>query len=177
MKFKLAAIIIYICLIFVSCVSIDDGVDLFYMGKDSIQYFFPSREWLSLVDGVGFESDWLYRNYSLENEEGGSRTILNISLYSSSNLYRTVPQEIRISSEQIEIVIPSEQISLVYLDKGKTRYSSWMYSELVDHLMRYSSSNLAITLVFDSELVFKSSSDFIPQIQYFKEVILGIPIK
>ena len=177
MRYAFFVLTLYIILSFSSCVTVDDGVDLFFMGEDSIQYFFPSREWLSPVEGVKIESDWLYRNFTLENEEGGARTILNLSLYSNADLYRTVPEQIRITSGEGEIVIPGDQIALVYLDRGKTRYSSWFYSDYLDKIMRVTDTEMFMTLEFDNDLLFTSTPEFIPQIEYFQEVLLGMPLK
>lgn len=174
MRYTLILLILISVVLFSSCVTVNDGVDLFFMGENSLQYFFPSREWESLDDNLSLEADWLYRTYPLVNEDGGGRTILNLSLYSIANLYRTVPKRIVLSSDNIEIVIPPEQISLVYLDRGKTRYSSWLYSDSLDQLFLSITTKLNITLEFDTDLVFTSSAEFIPQIEYYHDVLLGI---
>ncbi len=171
--FRLFTILI-ICFLFFACVSTDDGVDLFFMGEDAVQYFFPSREWNSSIEGLYLEADWLYRTYSLDREEE-ARTILNFSLYSMTNLYRTVPDGIQLSAGQVEIFVPSKQISLVYLDRGKTRYSSWLFSSDVEKLMAAASESMVVILAMDKDIIFESSPEFIPQIEYFQEVLLGIP--
>ncbi len=177
MRYISIILILFSTFLFSSCVTVNDGVDLFFMGENSLQYFFPSREWESSNEDLSLEADWLYRTYPLENEEGSGRTILNLSLYSSVDLYRTVPKRIILSANGVEVIIPSEQISLVYLDRGKTRYSSWLYSNSLDQLFRTITTKLNITLEFDDDLVFISRDKFIPQIEYYQEVLLGISLQ
>ena len=169
--------ILLICFIvfFSSCATVHNDVELFYKGEDALQYFFPSRDWKSFEEGLGLEADWLYRTYTLAGEEGGPRTILNMSLYSEGSRYRSVPEEIRLSAGNVNIAIPSEQISLVYLDQGKVRYSSWLYSAAAEELMAEASGGVVMTLVLDKELSFASSEDFVHHVEYFQEVLLGIP--
>ena len=99
-----------------------------------------------------------------------------MSLYSSVNLYRTIPSGIVLSQGNVKIVIPKDQISLVYLDRGKTRYSSWLYSSNLDQIMKVADEDMTITLEFDKDLLFTTTPEFIPQIEYFKEVLLGLPL-
>lgn len=175
---KKSFILTFLILILSSCVTNQkDDVDFFINKGNTIQYFFPERGWSSSNNNVKFVADWLYRDYALEEHSGEPRTLINFSILSDSNLFRKIPNKIVLSNGFESLEIPKEQVSLVFIDKGRTRYSAWMNSKDIADLMVSTQQQLDIKIDFDQEYIFNSNKTFIPHIQYFKEVILGVALE
>ena len=156
---------------FLSCLTMDDGVELFFMGEGSLQYFFPSRDWKSEEKNVVLKADWLYRNYSLEGEEQ-PRTLLNFSLYSQDKTIKQIPREIMLLMDSSEILIPKEHIEIIYVDREKTRYSAWLPSESFLALVGGTEDNtLEMRLYLDRAYSFLSGPSFRPHLDYIRDVL------
>ncbi len=164
-------------LILISCVSAPkDDVEVFFLGKNSVQYFFPEREWGCTEDYLKIDADWLYRNFALDDEPGKPRTILNFSLFYTSGLFRTVPRQIALTAGSEKIIIPSEQIEIIYRDRGKTRYTAWLTSPEAESFIKGASVNQPkLSLEYDKAYDFYPDETFNQHIDYFLEVILGLP--
>lgn len=171
LKYPILTILIFIS---ISCVSNRNDVDFFLNKDKKTQYFFPEKTWNSSREEIQLNSDWLYRTYPLENDDI-TKTIFNFTLSSKSEFFRKVPSKIVISSNNEYIEIPEEHISLIYIDKGKTRYTSWLASTDLDKLIIESTDELLIEIYINNKTnSFTSKESFIPHIHYYKEVILGI---
>lgn len=141
------------------------------MGEDSLQYFFPSRTWISTDKEIKMEADWLYRNYPLEGESH-PRTILNFTLYSERETFKKIPDRLVIRASGNQLIVPSEQIGIIYVDRGKTRFTSWISSEELRKLWSSADDRgLEIRVLLDKELQFSSTLSFQDHILYFQEVL------
>lgn len=158
-----------------SCVTTDSGVELFINKEKSVKYFFPSLKWDTDIKNITLKADWLYRDYALEDEKK-PRTILNFTLSSRNLLFRERPDHILLSANNIEILIPSNHIRLIYIDKGRTRYSTWIPSLKMDELMRNAEDNISMSFKLKSDYRFRSPRGFKLHIEYFKQVLLGIDL-
>ncbi|MBN2617646.1 MAG: hypothetical protein JXR64_04965 [Spirochaetales bacterium] len=177
MKKNKFILLLLIVLSISSCVSTDPGVE-FFINKKNIQYFFPSREWDSLNKEIKFDADFLYRNYPTAEDNGIPKVIMNFTLYSDSTFFRTVPTSIVISSANKKIEINDDQVNIIFIDKGKTRYTAVIESEVFDEIIRYSSDTLYLDIIINSiHYNLQSNKTFLPHINYYKEVILGEPIE
>lgn len=171
-------ILILFALFSMSCASIGSDVRLFLVRDNSLQYFFPSREWdLDLKSGdPQLEVDWLYRNYIVEDFDEPQST-LNFSLKYTETLYQSIPEKVMIVTNGFQVLIPREQISIVYVDHKITRFTMWLYSSELELLMKHADEEgmeLIITMGGHDDLQFNSPADFDNHIAYFKEVVLGI---
>ncbi len=162
---------ILIVLFFSGCASLEPPVEVFYMGEGSLQYFFPELRWQSSDKDTWLHADWLYRTYPLEGEPE-ARTILNFTILSEVRTFRSIPASLVLRSGSEELVVPSERISLVYLDRGKTRYSSWLPSVMMEKFISGVEEGAEISVQFDDEqLIFRSGRRFPDHVSYFREVI------
>lgn len=157
-----------------SCVSNDSDVEFFISKENTVQYFFPPKEWIAKDSNINFEADWLYRSYSVENEEGSPRTVINYTISSKKRLFRDIPKAVTISSDNYSFIVPEENIKIIYIDKGKSRYSLWFYSEQTDELFKNANDKITISFEMNEKYLLESSPSFNDHINYFKEVILGI---
>ncbi len=173
-KSFLFTIITILTITFNSCASLTPDVEFFINKGNSIQYFFPCTLWKSTNKEVEILVDWLHRDYVLDGEEGRPRTLLNFTVYSKTILFRDIPNDFTIDSGSYKLAIPKENIKLVYIDQGKSRYSAWLYSDETDNLFTSSDNIFEISFSSNKPYIFTSTSFFITHIKYYKEVILGI---
>ncbi len=175
---KILLVLAALPLILLSCTSTpEDDVEVFFLGKNSVQYFFPEREWGCTEDYLKIDADWLYRNFTLEDEAGEPRTILNFSLFYTSGLFRTVPEQITLTAGSERIIIPSDNIEIIYRDRGKTRYTAWLTSPEAERFFCGASvQQPEMTLNFGQDYDFYPDESFDAHIDYFLEVILGLPV-
>lgn len=173
-KTKILILLVLLTTLF-SCVSTDSGVELFINKEKHVKYFFPSRKWVSNIDNITLKADWLYRDYSLENEEQ-PRTILNFTLSSKKQLFRETPDHLLLSSNNFDILIPREHIRLIYMDRGKTRYSAWIPSSKMNELIINTVDEIYISFNLKSDHKFSSPKSFDAHIDYYKEVLLGLDL-
>lgn len=173
-KNKSIKLLIAILITMTSCVSTGSDVEFFINKENTVQYFFPPKDWVAEDSNLNVKADWLYRSYTVENEEGSPRTVLNYTISSKKRLFRDVPKAVTISSENYSFIVPKENLKIIYIDKGKSRYSLWFYSEQTDELFRNADDKISITIHMDKDYLLDSTADFAEHIDYFKEVILGI---
>lgn len=166
------AIFLTIISIVLACATLPPNVNVFYMGENQLQYFFPGRWWVSPQKEYKLNADWLYRNYSIDGKES-PRTILNFTLYSTDKTFNAIPTLILLQAGSFEYIIPSEQIRIIYIDQGKTRYSLWLPSAQMRQFMAKAMGGADILIQFKEEYHFSFSSEFRPHVTYFKDVILG----
>lgn len=175
MKNNKSIILLFVILLtLTSCVSTGSDVQFFINKENTIQYFFPPKQWASEDSSLNFKADWLYRSYTIENEEGSPKTVLNFTISSKNRLFRDIPKSITLSSENYSFNVPSENVKIIYIDKGKSRYSLWFYSEKTDELFRNADEKITISFEMNENYSLESTPGFTEHINYFKEVILGI---
>lgn len=156
---------------FYSCVSNRVGDVEFFINKDkNIKYFFPSTEWKIENAAIKFEADILHRDYS-------KYSLLNFTLHSKSTLFRDIPRNFSLHNEHFSIIIPKENIEIIYIDKDKTRYTSKIDTSDLNTLFRTSEQSINISFNIEKDYFLESSKQFEDHIIYYKEVILGIKIK
>lgn len=159
---------------FLGCATTTDDVAFFYLGKDALQYFFPPREWEGSEETLSLDVDFLYRTYALEGQDI-PRTVMNFSLYTEDNLYRKPLVSLALMAGEKRIELSPEGIELIYYDRGKARYTSWLPSSEMLEVMREAVlfGKAHVELRFEDEaILFSSPATFFPHISYFAEVLL-----
>jgi len=147
------------------------GVEFFYLGEGALQYFFPSRYFDSRNSELTMEGDWLYRTYALE-EEDQPRTLFNFTLYSDTLTIKEVPEYILLTMDSTEVLIPEEHIEIIYVDQNKTRFTSWLTSEEMEILLSGEGNQLNLDLKWNQTYHFISTQKWLPQLEYFRDVLL-----
>lgn len=151
-----------------SCISNSRCDVEFFINKDkNIKYFFPSTEWETDDATVRFEADILHRDYV-------EFSIINFTLHSKSTLFRDKPENFKLYNEHYSIVIPKENIEIIYIDKDKTRYTSKIKTSDLNSLFKTSDYIINISFNIEKDYLLQSSKQFKEHIIYYKKVILGI---
>lgn len=160
-----------------SCATTSNNVELFFVKENSLQYFFPAIKWHQNDGELILDADLLYRTYAQAEDNGEPQSVLNFSLFYEKTLYQSVPQQVAISVGDVEIIIPKDQISIIFIDKGFTRYSCTFPSHQLELLMKAATDTgvqINLSYINKDRLDFLSPKEFYSHIQYFQEVILGI---
>ena len=169
---KIRFLLLFLCIfIFTSCATVSQSseVQVFFIEKGKLQYFFPPSEWLYPDVRIEFEGDWLYRTFPLEGEEQ-NRTVFNFSLrYDKlktgrkqlSGIVLVTPEGKEYSCRNPEILFTNHE---------EDRYTSWITSaEFAEFML--GSGTPQIRLVMDGEpKVLQPLEEFKSHQHYFKQV-------
>ncbi len=153
------------------------NVELFFIEKGKLQYFFPGQPWLSPDNKeVNLFADWLFRTYALEGEPE-CRTILNFTLESKDTLF--------LHGQKIEALYltngettacPVYDASLLFAKQNEIRYTSWLPSRDFNKWM-LSVTEPGIQIQFSNQSIyfFATGRHFPEHLDYFRAIHPELP--
>lgn len=172
MKKYITFLLLFIFISITSCTTLksQSEIQVFFIEKGKLQYFFPPTEWYPEPETFAFEGDWLFRTFPLENESE-SRTVFNFSLkYDKLAVGRMPLERVYLVSGAENSRVNCRELEILFSNHKEDRYTSWVPSgEFTEFML--SAEEVELLLIFSGSTdVLLPSAEFDEHRYYFKQV-------